>query len=244
VNRRLLLVLAHPDDESMGNGTLIVRAARMGARVHLVCATRGGAGWHDRPAGRRRDELPDIRNQELAAAAEVLGLAGVELWDYPDGGVAQCDQSEIAGRIGEAVERVDPAVVVGWGPDGGYGHPDHIAIGACTDRVLAGTGRPHYHMALDKGTAEAYRAAIRAQGLDAGGMQVVGVEQVDAVLEPTSAELDTVERAIACHDSQRNAMTDAFLRDRSLLFWMARNCYVRVWSPAGGVIAEMLPELQ
>jgi LmbE family N-acetylglucosaminyl deacetylase len=244
VSRRLLFVLAHPDDESMGNGTLIVRAVAMGAEVHLVCATRGGAGWNDRPPGRRREELPDIRGEELAEAAEALGLAGVELWDYPDGGVARCDQEEITARIGEVVERLDPAVVVGWGPDGGYGHPDHIAVGACTDRVLAGTDRPHYHMALDERGAEAYRGAISALGVDPGGMQVVSVEHVDVVLEPTPVELDTVGRAVACHDSQRNSLTDAILRDPSLLFWMARNCYVRVAGGAAGPVAGMLPGLQ
>src|SRR2546429_6184538 len=111
---RLLLVLAHPDDESMGNGTMVARHVAAGCEVHLVCATRGGAGWTGRPAGRRPEELTEIRAEELARAAEVLSVASVDLWDYPDGGVAGCDQDEIAERIRRAVERGQPGVVGGW----------------------------------------------------------------------------------------------------------------------------------
>jgi LmbE family N-acetylglucosaminyl deacetylase len=240
---RLLLVLAHPDDESMGNGTMVARHVAAGCEVHLVCATRGGAGWTGRPAGRRPEELTEIRAEELARAAEVLALASLDLWDYPDGGVAGCDQDEIAERIRRAVERVQPDVVVGWGPDGGYGHPDHIAIGACTDRALAGSGRPHYHMAIDHVAADAFERLVREHGLDMG-MRLAPVQRVDAVLEPSPAELATVERAIASHDSQRNRFVDLLLSDGRLLFWLARSCYVRVNGPLAEPATDLLPELR
>src|SRR2546429_3037866 len=198
---RLLLVLAHPDDESMGNGTMVARHVAAGCEVHLVCATRGGAGWTGRPAGRRPEELTQIRAEELARAAEDLHLASVELWAYPDGGVTGCDQDEIVERVRVAVGRLEPDVVIGWGPDGGYGHPDHIAIGACTDRAVAGSGKPHYHMAIDHVAADAFERLVREHGLDMG-MRLAPVQRVDAVLEPSPAELATVQRAIASHDSQ------------------------------------------
>src|SRR5205085_367390 len=119
--------------------------------------------------GRSPEDLPSIRTQELQHAARVLGLASVEVWDYPDGGVPDCDQDEIVGRVQEAVERLAPDAVVGWGPDGGYGHPDHIAVGACTDRALAGTALPHYHMGLDKAAVDAYSRAIEKLSLGSVG---------------------------------------------------------------------------
>jgi LmbE family N-acetylglucosaminyl deacetylase len=243
VSRRLLLVLAHPDDESMGNGTLITRHVAAGCEVHLVCATRGGAGWTGRPAGRRPEELTEIRAEELARAAEVLGLASVELWDYPDGGVPGCDQDEIVERVRTAVDRLEPDVVVGWGPDGGYGHPDHIAIGACTDRAVAGSGRPQYHMALDRRAADAYNEMVTSERLNLGGMQLVAVEPVDVILEPSPQELAIIGRAIDCHDSQRNALVDRMLGDPHLLFWMARSCYVRVSGRREEVVTDLLSEL-
>ena len=243
-SRRLLLVLAHPDDESMGNGTLITRHVRAGCEVHLVCATKGGAGWTGRPAGRSPADLTQIRAGELAKAAHVLGLAGVDLWDYPDGGVANQDQTAIVRRIEEVVERLQPDAVVGWGPDGGYGHPDHIAIGACADRALAGTGMPHYHMAVDDQAADAYDRLTRKHAIDVGAIRLTGRHRVDVILEPTQVELATIKRAIECHDSQRNALVDLLLRDSHLLFWMARSCYVRQDGDLSPPAMDLLPELR
>ena len=154
-----------------------------------------------------------------------------------------CDQKEIADRIREVVARLRPDVVVGWGPDGGYGHPDHIAVGACTDRALAGSGLPQYHMALDGPAVDAFRRAVGKRGLDTGGWELVAVERVDAVFEPSAQELAIVRRAVECHDSQRNAMTEFFLSDDRYLFWMARNAYVRVAAHLPQPVTDLLPEL-
>ncbi len=121
----LLVVLAHPDDESMGTGGLILRHTRAGVATHLICATYGEAGWMGKPPGAKKENLPEIRAKELEEAASALALNRVELWDYPDGGVSQSDSQEITQRIWEEISKLRPRAVVGWGPDGGYGHPDH-----------------------------------------------------------------------------------------------------------------------
>jgi LmbE family N-acetylglucosaminyl deacetylase len=240
---RLLLVLAHPDDESMGNGTLITRHVSAGCEVPLVCATRGGAGWTGRPAGRRPEELTEIRTEELASAVGVLDLAGVDLWDYPDGGVPGCDQDELTERIRLAVDRLKPDVVVGWGPDGGYGHPDHIAVGACTDRALAGTGLPLYHMAIDRRCVEEFDRLVSERGITTD-MKLAGRDRVDAIFEPSPQELARVRRAIACHECQRNHLVQLRLTDDGRIFWMARSCYVRMERPLDTVATDRLPELR
>src|SRR5207249_8017755 len=182
----LLLMLAHPDDESMGNGMLIARHVAEGCAVHLVCATRGGAGWTGRPTGRSPDELTAIRGEELAQAARVLQLASVEVWDYPDGGVPGCDQQEITDRIRDAVARLRPDAVVGWGPDGGYGHPDHICIGKCTDAAVASlpqAARPaQYHMVMDQFLVDAYKDIISLVSDDTDSLPLIASD-VDVIVE-------------------------------------------------------------
>src|SRR5690349_3088459 len=87
--RRLMAVLAHPDDESFGMGGTLAKYASEGIEVYLLTATRGEAG---RFRGRRQDDpehpgrsaLAALREQELRAAAAVLGLRGVTLLDYAD----------------------------------------------------------------------------------------------------------------------------------------------------------------
>lgn len=202
----LLAVLAHPDDESMGTGGLIIRHTRNDVTVHLVCATHGELGWGGKPPGARREDLADIRASELEAAASALALAGVELWDYPDGGVDKSDQAEIAQRVGEEIARVRPSAVVTWGPDGGYGHPDHIAIGACTDAAVAvmpESDRPAlYHIAIDQTLADFYRQAPRLTSAEADSPNVVVADHIDIAMDLSPDELQMKLRAVYCHESQ------------------------------------------
>ena len=198
--------MAHPDDESMGTGGLILRHTRADVEVNLICATRGEKGWVGKPPGARREDLSRIRTTELEAAASALAINGLELWDYPDGGVEGADQAEITSRIGAEISRLAPAAVVGWGPDGAYGHPDHIAMGRCTDAAVAAAadfGRPAlYHVAIDAPLALAYRAAIQLNGPGGGSLPLVVKDHLDFVLEMTPEEVQMKLRAIDCHQSQ------------------------------------------
>ncbi len=227
--RRLLFVLAHPDDESMGSGATIARHVCAGVEVHLVCATRGGLGWGGLPAGRRPEELPEIRTQELRRAAGVLGLASATVWDYPDGGVAGCRQDEIVGRIGQVVEELAPDVVVGWGPDGGYGHPDHVAIGACTDAAVARVAPqvPLYHMAVSQRLVADYRAAFALAGVH-DELPLRAHEHVSLVFRPSPDELRAKAAAIACHESQLQPWLVTMLGRRDILERYGPEGYIRV----------------
>jgi LmbE family N-acetylglucosaminyl deacetylase len=81
--RRLLAVVAHPDDETFGFGSLLAHAARAGAEVVVVCATRGEAG--EAPAEVDVSEgLAVVRERELREAAALLGVARLELLDFAD----------------------------------------------------------------------------------------------------------------------------------------------------------------
>jgi LmbE family N-acetylglucosaminyl deacetylase len=174
-------------------------------RVDGICATRGAKGWTGKPLGASKERLADIRTAELDEAAGALALSGVELWDYPDGGVAGCDQQEITERIRQHISKLRPKAVVGWGPDGVYGHPDHIAMGACTDAAVAAMAegdRPAlYHLAVDPQLADFYREALRLSGED-HELPLVISDHVDVVIELEPDEVMMKVRAIDCHRSQ------------------------------------------
>ncbi|MDQ2942161.1 MAG: PIG-L family deacetylase [Candidatus Dormibacteraeota bacterium] len=202
----LLVVTAHPDDESMGCGGLILRHSRAGVPVNLICATRGEAGWTGKPRGAKQEDLAQIRSGELEEAAAALAISGVEVWDYPDGGLGASDQQEITQRIWEVISKLRPKVVVGWGPDGVYGHPDHIALGACTDSAVIAMSegeRPAlYHLAADQHLVEFYREALRLGGGHDGELPLVVSEKIDVVFDLDSDEVMMKLRAIDCHRSQ------------------------------------------
>lgn len=134
---RLLLVFAHPDDESMGMGGTLAKYAAEGVETYLVCASRGEKGWcgpEEQNPG--PDVLAKIRTRELENAVQELNMKGLYFLDYIDGEVDQADQTEAIGKLVTHIRRVMPQVVVTFPPDGNYGHPDHIAVGQFTSAAV------------------------------------------------------------------------------------------------------------
>jgi hypothetical protein len=84
----LLLVHAHPDDESISTGGVMMKAKKDGHRVVLVTATRGEAGEiHNMDADSTRPRLGEVRTEEMRRAAEILGVDRTEFLDYRDSGI-------------------------------------------------------------------------------------------------------------------------------------------------------------
>ena len=134
---RLLVVFAHPDDESMGMGGTLVKYAAEGVETYLVCASRGERGWFG-PEEQNPDlsGLGQIRTKELENAVNELGMKGLYFLDYIDGEVDQADHAEAIGKIVSYIRHIKPQVIVTFPPDGNYGHPDHIAMGQFTSAAI------------------------------------------------------------------------------------------------------------
>jgi LmbE family N-acetylglucosaminyl deacetylase len=140
--RRLLGVFAHPDDETFCAGGTFARYTKDGAEVMVVSATRGQAGQiRDARVGTRRTIAP-VREGELRLACERLGVQQVRCWEYLDGGLAEADFTGLVGQVVQVIREFRPQVVVSFGPDGGYGHPDHITISAATTAACQQAGDP------------------------------------------------------------------------------------------------------
>lgn len=127
---KLLVIFAHPDDESMGMGATLAKYAAEGVETHLICASRGERGWggaEEQNPG--LEQLGKIRTMELERAVALLGMKSLSFLGYIDGEVDRAHHAEAIGRIVTHIRRIRPQVVVTFPHDGIYGHPDHIAIG-------------------------------------------------------------------------------------------------------------------
>src|SRR5215469_6943012 len=133
--RRLLGVFAHPDDEVFCAGGAMARAAEAGAEVMIVSATRGEQGQIRDPAAATRRTLGAVRQEELRAAAAELGVRRVQVLAYPDG-MLQQHRSPLGAEVADIMRRFDPDTVITFGADGGYGHPDHVAISELTTKAF------------------------------------------------------------------------------------------------------------
>ena len=165
----LATVLAHPDDETFGTGGTLIRYAREGTLVHSLCLTEGEKGW----AGVDDKIIPrelvgPTRARELAEAGRRMGLASVTCLRYPDGGLAEVNGDWVVRDIVRWLRRVRPDVVITWGPDGGYGHPDHIAAGELALRAieLAGMQRHEPELGAHWHAKRCYRYVAAAELID------------------------------------------------------------------------------
>lgn len=126
---RLMCILAHPDDETLGFGGTLAKYAADGVETSVLTATRGQYGWFGAPdENPGPEELGRIREQEFRAATSMLGVREVTLLDYVDGELDSAPAAEIIPQIVAFIRRIRPDVVLSFGYDGIYGHPDHIAI--------------------------------------------------------------------------------------------------------------------
>jgi N-acetyl-1-D-myo-inositol-2-amino-2-deoxy-alpha-D-glucopyranoside deacetylase len=126
--RRVLAVFAHPDDESIACGATLARCADAGARVSLLCVTRGEAGQRVPGSGAEDVALGVVRRGELQQAAGRLGIDDVIVLDHPDGSLTGVDPALFRHEIVLTIRHLQPDVVITFGPDGLYWHPDHIFV--------------------------------------------------------------------------------------------------------------------
>lgn len=123
---QMLLIFAHPDDESFALGGTIAKYAEQGVNITLVSATRGEAG---KTAGIcKPEQLGLVREQELLRAAEVLGISKVIFLGYLDKEVPLAPPLEIVEKLVRIIREVRPQVIITFGEDGASGHRDHRAI--------------------------------------------------------------------------------------------------------------------
>lgn len=218
---RLLAVLAHPDDESLGVGGTLAKYAAEGIETYLVTATRGERGWTGEPqAYPGLDALGRIREGELRAAARALGIREVHFLDYVDGDLDQADPAEARARIAGHLRRIRPQVALTFDPFGGYGHPDHIAICQLTTAAVAiaadptfapeGGLAPHavaklYYMAGTPALRDAYQSLFGVFDMPVDGVPRAMIAWPEWAV---SSRIDArpyamrVWQAVACHRSQ------------------------------------------
>ena len=147
----VLAVFAHPDDETFATGTFAKLSAK-GECVQLVYTTSGDAGGDQSGRGLSGAELAEEREREMHNAADVLEVSTEPLFlRYPDGQVYE-RWNEVLRNVQSIIEKTRPSVVVTFGPDGYYGHADHLAIGQIAERAFDDSGTPSHllHVAISR----------------------------------------------------------------------------------------------
>lgn len=215
----VLVVVAHPDDESFGLGAVLAELARLGAAVRVLCFTHGEAST----LGPACEDLGAMRAAELAEAGRELGIAGVELLDEPDGHLADVPLERLVGAVTRAIAVAAPELLVVFDEGGVTGHPDHARA---TEAALAGAGDlPVLAWSIDE------RVAARLNVELATAFFGRSKDELDIEV---AVDRDCQARAVACHKSQA---TDNPVLVRRLDLQGRREClrWLRPPPPASGM---------
>ena len=214
---------AHPDDEAIATGGVMMQAAARGHRVVLVCATDGAHGEAEPGTVPDGSTLAEVRAAELHAAAEVLGAHRVEWLGYGDSGMEdeptnhhpdsfwQADLEEAAQRLAAILRDEDARLLTVYDDHGNYGHPDHIQVHRVGVRAAELAGVPHVfeatmnrdrmqdsvHEDFPEGDDDEEIAARHEQMSRIGTPAAALTHAVDV-----TAEIDRKRRAMAAHRSQ------------------------------------------
>src|SRR5919204_2264966 len=268
----LLAVHAHPDDEVICMGGTLARYAAEGLRTALVCCTRGEEGRILDPAldpAEARPRLGAIREGELHAAADILGIAKVHMLGYRDSGLPananphnfiNADPAEAAERLAALVRALRPHVVVTYDEHGGYGHPDHAMAHRVTHLALAraaqrGAGGPGwevpklYYTVFPRSVLWWVNEQMQARGLRPPFREdtlALDIRQGLAPDEVITARVDVrryqeqVRRALRAHRTQIRADDLLLALPREIAAEaFAVDCYIRAYTRVPAPDREM-----
>jgi N-acetyl-1-D-myo-inositol-2-amino-2-deoxy-alpha-D-glucopyranoside deacetylase len=148
-SERILLVFAHPDDESFGQAATLAMLDDLGVPATLVSATRGEAGQISDPDLATPENLGPVRERELRQAMAIVGVEDIRFLGYRDSGMdgtpenddpralTQAPEAELVAHLIGHIRDVRPTTVLTFGPDGVYGHPDHVRVHYATVAAVA-----------------------------------------------------------------------------------------------------------
>lgn len=226
----LLLVHAHPDDEAISTGGVMARAHDEGRRVVLVTCTGGEVGEiHNMDEAATRPRLAEVRRRELEEAGRILGVDRQVMLGYRDSGMAgtadnddpasfhRADLEEAASKVAALIREEAPQVVVTYGEDGVYGHPDHVKAHHVTVRAVEmaaaeGLEPRLYFVAIPRSGLAQMAERMRAAGLESPfdqegspGASIPGTpdDQITTVVD-VAPYVERKKSAFAAHVSQND----------------------------------------
>ena len=209
---RLQVIVAHPDDETFGCGSLLLHARGAGAVTAVCCATRGEAGEVAHGVELPPGGVGELRESELRAAADLIGVERLDLLGFLDSAMAgdpepgtlvAADQSLVRSRILRAVDAFRPDVIVTL--DGSDGHRDHARVRDVAIEVAAERGVPVYLHCLPRSVMGRWADYMSERHADSAYLTLGELGTPD---EQISHVVDTTEfwdqrwTAIRAHRSQ------------------------------------------
>ncbi|HEX5480921.1 MAG TPA: PIG-L family deacetylase [Dehalococcoidia bacterium] len=238
----ILVVLAHPDDESLISGTM-ARYTDAGMPVTMLCATRGEAGEIAPGTDATPDNLGEHRERELRDACAIVGVHDVRLLPFRDSGMAgtpenndprslaQASKAEVVSAMAGVMRDVRPRAVLTWDATGGYGHPDHMKVHVCATEAFETSGAARnaalFYSVIPIEEFTSAMEEMRRRGIEVGdppgdpdAMDQMEMVRPNCIID-VAAQLDRKQQALRAHRTQAGSfdMFDRMPEDLSRRFF-------------------------
>ncbi len=187
--KRLLVVMPHPDDETVMASGLLSRAMELGWQVKVVVVTNGVMGQiHVHGRGR---SVVQIRKEEMAKAMEILGVGDCEMWKFCDGRLKE--DTNWHSSVKDLIDRYAPGLVLSYGPSGASGHPDHLKLGEYVFELFKSSEFELWWPAFEGEVREFLEGKVKT---------AKRLEKADVEVELSENEAGKKRQALLAHESQ------------------------------------------
>lgn len=211
MEKHVVVIYPHPDDESFGAAGTITKFREQGVPVTYLCGTLGEMGRNmGSPTFANRETLPEIRKEELLQACKVLDV-DLQMLGYRDKTLEYEDRQEVATHLKAVLEEINPSLVITHYPDYAV-HPDHDALGAAA-------------IAAVKLMDPAKRPAVWAQAITKDYPEVLGKPDI---INDITGYFEKKMEAILCHESQASGVLGQFNSSQDLKLDMKKEAKKRM----------------
>jgi LmbE family N-acetylglucosaminyl deacetylase len=230
----LLGIWAHPDDEAYLSAGLMAQVRQTGGRVVVVTATRGEHGTED-PLGCPPELLAQVREQEMRASLDAVGVREHIWLGHHDGELAQIPRADGVAQIVEILRRVRPDTVVTFGPEGMTGHEDHQTMSRWVTEAWLSTGSRSalWYATVSPDFHDRWGSVNERVGFwfENAVPPVTADEDLAAQLHLPDELLTTKYRALRAHTSQTRQL-EALIGTEDYQQWWATESFVAASRPA------------
>ncbi|WP_202080040.1 PIG-L deacetylase family protein [Caldalkalibacillus salinus] len=220
MKKKLMFAFAHPDDETFATGGTIVHYQQQGLEIHLYCATKGEAGKTGHPPYCSKEDLPQVRQQELEKACDIIGVDHLYLRSFKDGQLSHTP--ELEDDLEDVISAVQPDILVTFPPHGISGHADHIRMQQLCSRLA--------HEERISGLQSLYYVTRQNDNQDNQPPYGETLDQLDVIINVESTR-KVVSEALQAHRTQNISVGRVFpgIFEGKLSGIPAENVYQVAW---------------
>jgi LmbE family N-acetylglucosaminyl deacetylase len=226
LGKRLLVITAHPDDESYGCAGTLALHAQAGAKISLICATYGEKGQSHLPAPISQTTMKTRRARELKAAARVIGIRRVRIIGIPDGEL-RYHKPTLAKAVQAEARRQQPDAIISFGKDGISGHHDHIAAGQVAHALARFLHLPFAAITLPPVVQRSATTFLRSRRRSPHYTKDIGITKPNRQFTINGL---TKMQALQCHASQLDKKSAFENFPASAVRILMRKEYFRIWN--------------